>query len=381
MRSWSSSGRPITSRIVSLAERTAVCELRRIVAGDLLGGRDQLVVGDDARDEVAAQRALGVDRLGGQQHLERHAGAAGVDQPHDPAVAVVVAAARLERAELRPLGGDPDVARQRQLEPAGQRPAVDGGDRRLGDPVQAAREPAEAGRDVVAHPARRRLLDDRRDVGLEVGAGAEGVAGAGEDRDVDRVVVAEVLPGRPEQLVQLGVDRVLGLGPVDASGRRSGRASRTSSFGIGRGHLAVGCRRMDFAPSDRVAALLDRVRDVHGGARRSGRARGRRGARPRGAARASPYPEIVVELRERATRRGALEPVPPGRALRPRPDQLGVRDALRADGPQRRRADGLQLRRARHRQHGDPRRARHRRAEGALARSRCSTARSARASR
>ena len=80
-----------------------------------------------------------------------------------------------------------------------------------------------------------------------------------------------------------------------------------------------------------------------------------------------PYPRDPGRPARAREGRGALEPVPAGRSLRPRAHQLGVRDALRADGPQRRRADGLQLLGARHRQHGDPRRARHGRAAGALA--------------
>ena len=76
-----------------------------------------------------------------------------------------------------------------------------------------------------------------------------------------------------------------------------------------------------------------------------------------------PYPKILVEIREKAKARGALEPLHARRALRPRADQLGVRAALRGDGPQPGGgADGLQLLGAGHRQHGDPRRARHRRA-------------------
>ena len=81
------------------------------------------------------------------------------------------------------------------------------------------------------------------------------------------------------------------------------------------------------------------------------------------------YPKILHRDPGQGEGRRALEPVPPRRPLRPRADQLGVRDPLRADGPQpRRRADGLQLRRARHGEHGDPRRARHRRAARALPR-------------
>ena len=103
----------------------------------------------------------------------------------------------------------------RRLQAAGQRPAVDRADDRLVDPVHAAGEAVQPELGDLAQSAGARLLDDRRDVGLQVGAGAERLAGAGEDRDVDRVVVAEVGPGLDHQPVDVGVDRVAGLGPVD----------------------------------------------------------------------------------------------------------------------------------------------------------------------
>ena len=140
-----------------MAERTARWELRRIWRADRLGLLHQVVVRDDPRDQVALQRLLGVDRLGGQQHLQRDADAAGVDQPHDPAVAVVEAAPRLEGAEHRALGGDPDVAGERRLEAAGERPAVDRADDRLVDPVQPAGEAVQAELDDLADVARRRV--------------------------------------------------------------------------------------------------------------------------------------------------------------------------------------------------------------------------------
>jgi hypothetical protein len=37
----------------------------------------------------------------------------------------------------------------------------------------------------------------------------------GQDRDVDAVVVADLRPGLDEQVLQLGVDGVLGLGAVE----------------------------------------------------------------------------------------------------------------------------------------------------------------------
>jgi hypothetical protein len=51
---------------------------------------------------------------------------------------------------------------------------------------------------------------------LEIAAGAErAVAGAGEDGDARRVVVAEAAPGLDEPLPDLGADRVHALGAVD----------------------------------------------------------------------------------------------------------------------------------------------------------------------
>ena len=127
---------------------------------------------------------------------------------------MVVAAPRLEGPEHRAHGGDADVAGERLLETAGERPAVDGPDDRLGDPVQAAGEAAEAQLHDLADPPGRGVPHDRRDVGLEVGAGAERVAGAGQDGHVDGVVVAKVRPGPDEQVLGVRVDRVAGLGPV-----------------------------------------------------------------------------------------------------------------------------------------------------------------------
>ena len=149
----------------------------------------------------------------------------------------------------------------------------------------------------------------------------------------------------------------------DPRRRRPGGPGRLAAAGP---RLAPAPRPMDFAPSDRVTELLDRVRafmeehvdpveaEAHAGVRRGGQAGRSLRADRRRAARAG-------------ARRGSLEPVPSRRPVRPRAHQLGVRDALRAHGPQRRGAHGLQLRRARHGQRGDPRRARHRGAEGALA--------------
>ena len=82
-----------------------------------------------------------------------------------------------------------------------------------------------------------------------------------------------------------------------------------------------------------------------------------------------PYPQDPRRHPREGQVGGPLEPLHARRALRAGPLQLGVRHALRGDGPQPGGgADGLQLLAAGHRQHGDPRRARQPRAARALAR-------------
>ena len=104
-------------------------------------------------------------------------------------------------------GGDAQVAPEGELEPAGDGRALDGGDHRLAE--------AQAGR---SHRPRSVVVDRPAVAGrqrLEVGAGAEGAAGAGEHGDGDSVVGVE----RGEGVEQLGggrgVDGVAPRRPVD----------------------------------------------------------------------------------------------------------------------------------------------------------------------
>ncbi len=139
---------------------------------------------DDLVDEADPVRLLGADRAAGEDHLQGtpHADDAGqtlgaaVDQGHAPAA--------LEEPEGRVAGGDPQVAPERQLDPSGQAPALDRGDRRL--------RGGEAGR---AHRAVG--MGDVEVHRLQVGPGAEGLAaGAGEDEHAGVLVGLEVAPGR-----------------------------------------------------------------------------------------------------------------------------------------------------------------------------------------
>src|SRR5207237_5472943 len=83
--------------------------------------------------------------------------------------------------------GDAEVAPERQLEAAGDGVAFDGGDDGLRE--QHARR-TERARAVFVH-AHAAAVEDR----LQVAAGAEVLAGAGEYRDVRCVVGVETLEG------------------------------------------------------------------------------------------------------------------------------------------------------------------------------------------
>ena len=82
------------------------------------------------------------------------------------------------------------------------------------------------------------------------------------------------------------------------------------------------------------------------------------------------HPPVMEELKGLRARSGALEPVAPPRhrgSLVARPDQRRVRVPGRDHGPQPHRARGVQLRGARHGQHGGSDPVRHARAEGPVA--------------
>ncbi len=119
------------------------------------------------------------------------------------------AATRLRLASgmpsLRSVGGDDQVAGQRDLHPARHGEPLDRCDQRL------AR--------TLLRDAREALLGEERQLalheGLEVHAGAERPARAGEDPEPQLVGRVEVLYGICEALGHGAIDRVAGLGPVD----------------------------------------------------------------------------------------------------------------------------------------------------------------------
>ena len=117
-------------------------------------------------------------------------------------------------AELGRLGGDDQVADERQLTAAAERPAGDRGDHRR----PALGEPAPEGRRRMEDRLVELALGKRRDVG----AGCEHLVGAGDHDAAHLRVGVEALDRGGELLHQLGRERVARLGPVQPAERDVG---------------------------------------------------------------------------------------------------------------------------------------------------------------
>ena len=115
----------------------------------------------------------------------------------------------LAELDLRVVDDDPAVAGERDLQPAAERGAVDGGDDRLAERLQPAQQ-----RLVLAHPAGElvgRLGRDLLEV-VEVAAGEERLLGARDDDAGDRVLLGlEALDGLLHRGAEVGVHGVGGL--------------------------------------------------------------------------------------------------------------------------------------------------------------------------
>jgi hypothetical protein len=170
---------------------------------------------------IAAPCALGVHRIAGEQHLHRGAVADALRQAQDRAAAGDERALDLREPEPRPARRDDEVAGQRHLEAARHREALDRRDDRL-----ARRLADDAGEAALAQ--RHRLAGDER---LEVHAGAEPLAGAGDDRDRHVVRAVEVVQGVRDALGHRPVDRVAGIGAVDRDQQDAVAALRQDFFG------------------------------------------------------------------------------------------------------------------------------------------------------
>ena len=150
---------------------------------DLLGERDRvcarLALRHEAIGEAHAQRLFSAHRSAGENEIHR---LRMPDQPRQPYGAEIdqrhAEAAAID-AEDRILGDHAQIGPQRKLHAAGHRKALHRGDHRFCQP-----QPARPHRRDRRMPAKLALLVGiARRHRLEVGAGAESAAGAGEHRD------------------------------------------------------------------------------------------------------------------------------------------------------------------------------------------------------
>src|SRR5215470_6114783 len=125
--------------------------------------------------ESHAERLVAADAPAGEDEVHRVTHADEPRQPHGPEIAERDTEAAAVDAEDGIRRGDAEIAPQRELEPAGHRVALDGGDHRLAE--QKARRTERAVTvlgERSAAPARERL---------QIGPRAERPAGAGQHGD------------------------------------------------------------------------------------------------------------------------------------------------------------------------------------------------------
>ena len=168
---------------------------------------------DDLVDEAKVARLVGGHVVGGEREPRDAAAPEHVDPAGDGGGGEE-AVVHLAQAEARAVGGDDQVARERQLEPEAERVAVDGRDHdlrqrldRLERLVAAADEPERVPRVLERHPT-------------EVGAGGERLrVAAGDDDRADAVVVVEAADRVAELVEKRRAARVQLVGPVQRDNR------------------------------------------------------------------------------------------------------------------------------------------------------------------
>ena len=133
--------------MTSLAKRWASGARLATSAGEFHGLRHQVGGGHDAVDEADAERVLGVDAPAREDDFHGIAEAHDLRQAHAAAVARVEAPVHVLMGELRVGRAEADVAGLGELQPAGDRVAVDRRDDRLVD-LKPSGDAAEAGPSV-----------------------------------------------------------------------------------------------------------------------------------------------------------------------------------------------------------------------------------------
>ncbi|MFO1361824.1 MAG: hypothetical protein U1F45_05015 [Burkholderiales bacterium] len=150
-----------------------------------------------------------VDHLAAEDEAGRGAAAAQAGEPLRAPGAGQEAEGRLGQAELRFRGGDAQVARERELEPAAERRAAELGERDEGralDAVEQALHAPHEGDHRLGACGRRERGSHQR----EIGAGAECLLAAAQVQDAHRRVVGRLRDERfqrADQLAVQGVDR------------------------------------------------------------------------------------------------------------------------------------------------------------------------------
>ena len=192
-------------------------------------------------DQPERVRALGGDRVAGDRELHRDVARQHPREPEQPARARDQRALDLGDAEGGGGRGDDEVARADQLAAARQRGPVDGGDQRL-----AAIEAGDA-----AEPAG--LGDQAGDVAggdlLEVGAGAEHRAAAGDDPGPQLRVALEAFDRLLQARGHHAIDRVARLRTVDGDQRDpAADLELDHPASLGR-HAAPRCHRATLVPA------------------------------------------------------------------------------------------------------------------------------------
>jgi hypothetical protein len=115
------------------------------------------------------------------------------------------------------LGSDPDIADQRERQPAADGHTVDRGDHRDVELVKPGEQVRQTDLGVVVDLERRgprtRRLGPRLAGATQIGSGTESASGTGEDRDPN-LAAAERIQGMVHAVDQRSVDGVQALRPV-----------------------------------------------------------------------------------------------------------------------------------------------------------------------
>ncbi|MNZ84748.1 hypothetical protein D3C78_1035140 [compost metagenome] len=218
---------------VGLGDEVARCEMRglhrqfldrlhgqRAVGGDGFsqchGGRQQLLAAHQVADQADALGFLRIDARTGQGHLHRVGRRNGAQQVLHTTHRRDARHLGFRQREGRALGGDAQVALQRQFQAAAQAVAIDRGDHRLPD-LQVV-EVDQAGVATLLRlrfQALQRTADEtagRRHGRLEIGTGAERALAAAGKHDGAHLVIVLAAGKHPAQAQQVadgqGIERL-----------------------------------------------------------------------------------------------------------------------------------------------------------------------------